>query len=190
MDPFVDAIEDVDRTPVLRGSASAEALVVDAWEAHRGEIHGFIARAVRDNEAAEDLLQETFLRLLTEARAGRAPEQLRAWLYRVASNLVISRGRRRSTVVRWLNQHGASEVRAGVAASPEASVIEGERFRQMEWALSLLSADARVALLLSSSGFTGAEIAATIGRSDGATRTLLTRARIAVRRHLAAEDAL
>ncbi|HEX5013646.1 MAG TPA: hypothetical protein VFV72_05730 [Candidatus Limnocylindrales bacterium] len=29
------------------------------WEAHRGEIHGFIARAVRDDEAAEDLVQET-----------------------------------------------------------------------------------------------------------------------------------
>jgi RNA polymerase sigma-70 factor (ECF subfamily) len=189
VDPFVEAIEDVDRTPVLRGNASAEALVVDAWETHSSEIHGFIARAVRDNEAAEDLLQETFLRLLTEARAGRAPEQLRAWLYRVASNLVISRGRRRSTVMRWLSQHGPAEVRSGIAASPEAGVIEAERFRQMEWALNLLSADARVALLLSTSGFSGAEIAAAIGRSDGATRTLMTRARIAVRRQLAAEDA-
>lgn len=190
MDPFVEAIEDVDRTPVLRGSASAEALVVDAWEAHRGEIYGFIARAVRDSEAAEDLLQETFLRLLTEARAGRAPGQLRAWLYRVASNLMISRGRRRSTAMRWLSHHGAAEVRSGITASPEAGVIEAERLRQMEWALSLLSADARVALLLSSSGFSGAEIAAAIGRSEGATRTLLTRARIAVRRHLATEDGL
>jgi RNA polymerase sigma factor (sigma-70 family) len=190
VDPVVDAIEEVDGTPVLRGRASAEALVVDAWETHRAEIHAFIARAVRDQDAAEDLLQETFLRLLNEARNDRAPEQLRAWLYRVASNLVISRGRRRSTVVRWLQQHAASEVRSSVGPSPEANFLEAERFREMEWALTLLPADARIALLLSSSGFSGAEIAATIGRTEGATRSLLTRSRIATRSRLAAEDGL
>ena len=40
---------------------------------------------------------------------------------------------------------------------------------------------ARAALLLSSEGFSGAEIAAAIGRSDAATRTLLCRTRMRVR---------
>jgi RNA polymerase sigma-70 factor (ECF subfamily) len=189
MDPVADAIEDVDSTPVLRGRASAEALVVDAWERHRAEIHAFIARAVRDDDAAEDLLQETFVRLLSEARRGRPPGQLRPWLYRVASNLVISRGRRRSTVLRWLQRHGAAQVRSGAGASPESNFLEAERVREMELALSLLPADARVALLLSSTGFSGAEIAAAIGRTEGATRSMMTRSRIAVRSRLASEDA-
>jgi DNA-directed RNA polymerase specialized sigma24 family protein len=53
--------------------------------------------------------------------------------------------------------------------------------------MASLATDARTALLLSADGFSGEEIAAAIGRSHAATRTLLTRARIRVR--LALEDA-
>jgi len=44
-----------------------------------------------------------------------------------------------------------------------------------------LPTDDRTALLLSAHGFAGREICAVLGRSDGATRTLLTRARIRLR---------
>jgi RNA polymerase sigma-70 factor (ECF subfamily) len=188
MDPTLGKIEEIEGPPVGLTTADADSFVASAYEAHHSEIFAFVARGARDPSAAEDLLQETFLRLTTEARAGRTPDHLRAWLFRTASNLVISRGRRRTTALIWLRRYGAAEHGSNVVESPEARVLQLERTGAMARALARLPSDARVALLLSSAGFSGQEIAASIGRSEGATRTLLSRARVSVRRCLSAED--
>jgi RNA polymerase sigma-70 factor, ECF subfamily len=174
VEPPPTAIVDVDPSPVRAGAGmGVDGFVVAAYEAHHAEIYGFLARATCDVSAAEDLLQETYLRLTQEARAGQAPLQVRAWLYRVASNLVISRAQRQT------------------APSPEAAMVRREGVAEMERVLEGLSAEARLALLLSGEGFRGEEIAATIGRSAAATRTLLRRgrARVRIRRELFAEQA-
>lgn len=155
-------------------------LVVDAFRMYRDELYSFLYRSTRDDAAAEDLLQETFLRLMREVDSGRTPDHLRAWLYKVASNLAISRGRRRATVVDWVRRHGRDEV-TRVAESPETELLGRERASTLDAALATLPADARSALLLSAQGFSGEEIAAAIGRSHAATRTLLSRARVRVR---------
>jgi RNA polymerase sigma-70 factor (ECF subfamily) len=194
MEPPPTAIHDVDASPVHARPGTgtgAEAFVVSAYEAHHAELFAFLARATRDTSLAEDLLQDTYLRLTKEARDGRAPLQVRAWLYRVASNLVISRARRETTAGRWFGRHGRQEREAMTAPSPEAGVMGREGAAEMERVLEGLSADARLALLLSGEGFAGEEIAETIGRSAAATRTLLcrARARVRVRRELFAEEA-
>jgi RNA polymerase sigma-70 factor, ECF subfamily len=160
--------------------------VASAFEAYHAELYSFLRRSTRDERAAEDLLQETFLRLTKEVDAGRTPEHLRGWLYRVASNLAVSRGRRATTAFAWMNQYGRQSI-GGVAESPESHVIARERRSGLDAILATLPAEARTALLLSADGFTGEEIAAAIGRSHGATRTLLSRARVRVR--LALEQA-
>ena len=65
-----------------------------------------------------------------------------------------------------------------------------ERSTDIERALEGLSVDARVGLLLSGEGFSGDDIAAAIGQSAAATRTLLclARARVRVRRELFAAE--
>ena len=191
MEPTLTAIDEVDASPVrLDGRAGVEAFVVSAYEAHHAEVFAFLARATRDQPAAEDLLQETFLRLTKEARGGRAPLQVRGWLFRVATNLVIGRARRKSTASSWLGRYGRQEHAAMIAPSPEAGVLSREQAMEMERALGGLSPDARLALLLSGDGFAGEEIAEAIGRSAAATRTLLcrARARVRVRRELFAEE--
>ena len=159
------------------------------YETHHAEVYAFLVRSTRDPSAAEDLLQETFLRLTTEARAGRAPEQVRAWLFRVASNLAISRARRHATANTYMDRYGQTDHDGAVMDSPEATALRRERNETLERALNDLPADARVALLLSAHGFRGEEIAETIGRSHGATRSMLLRARLRVRDELLAEDA-
>ncbi len=182
MEPATSGILDADASPVrLTGGDDVEAYVVSAYEAHHAEIFGFLARSTRDQSVAEDLLQETYLRLTKEARYARRPLQLRAWLYRVASNLVIERSRRRTTALGWLGRHGRQEHERMVAPSPEAGYLRRERATEIDRVLAGLSADARLALLLSSEGFSGQEIAAALGRSDAATRALLCRARARVR---------
>ena len=186
------AIQDVDAAPVrARASTGADAFVVSAYEAHHAEVFAFIARATRDTFVAEDLLQETYLRLTKEAREGRAPLQVRGWLYRVATNLVINRARRQTTARRWFGRYGRHERDELTSPSPEAGFVRREGSADMERVLRGLSADARLALLLSGEGLTGEEIAETIGRSAAATRTLLcrARARVRIRRELFAEEA-
>jgi RNA polymerase sigma-70 factor (ECF subfamily) len=169
----------------LERSTHADELALTAlYEAHRAELFAFLVRMTRDREAAEDLLQETFIRLITETRAGRPPEQVRAWLYRVASNAAISRGRHGSV----LNRLMPRLVDRREPASPESEALRAERDSELHHDLADLAPDARAALLLAAQGFDGHEIAAAIGRTEGATRTLLCRARVQLRLVLEARE--
>ena len=182
-------LDEFDGSMVRQLPRGPDGFVVSMYEAHHAEVYAFLVRSTRDPSAAEDLLQETFLRLTTEARAGRAPEQVRAWLFRVASNLAISRARRHATANTYMGRYGQTEHDGAVMDSPEATALRRERNETLERALNDLPADARVALMLSAHGFRGEEIAETIGRSHGATRSMLLRARLRVRDELLAEDA-
>lgn len=157
------------------GSRSG-VVTAEAYERHAAEIHGFLRRLVRDQEVAADLTAETFMKLLVEEHAGRAPELLRPWLFRVASNLATSRGRRVQVALKAAGilrgrQHEAS------APSPEHEVLGRERDRDLHEALGHLGVDARAALLLAAQGYDGVAIAELTGRSHTATRALLFRAR-------------
>jgi RNA polymerase sigma-70 factor (ECF subfamily) len=165
-------------------AARGQAATLDAWDAHHGEIYAFLVDATRDASTAEDLLQDTFAQLAREARAGRTPEQVRPWLYRVAGNLVVSRARRVLSARRWFDRIGVPQHRGAVAEAPERRLLDREAFADLDGVLKHLQPDARTALLLAAEGFTGHEIAMAIGRSEVATRTLLCRARIRVRRDL------
>ena len=162
--------------------------VTTAFHTHGDELFRVLARTTRDDAEAEDLVQEAFLRLAQEARGGRAPEQVGAWLFRVASNLAMSRFRRRSVARRFLSRFGSAEL-GDMASSPEAIVIRRENGAAMERALRSLPADARAALVLAGEGFSGREIANSIRRSEAATRTLVCRARMKVRAELERDDA-
>ena len=188
MDTTIPPLEPVDAAK-RPAATRAEAVVVDAWVRHHEELYAFLVRTTRDPEAAEDLLQDAFVRLLREAGAGRAPDNTRAWLYRVAANLAISRGRHLQTAVRWLAGPARRSLGTQLDEAPEIGVIAGETRAELNAALAALPRDARAALALAAEGFSGAEIAACIGRTELATRTLICRARLRLRASLeGAED--
>jgi len=171
-------------------TAVADAAVVAAWTAHHGEVFAFLVRTTRSPDVAEDLLQEAFLRLTTEVQAGRAPDNVRAWLYRVGANLAVSRGRRISAAFRGIVRFRSTTGPSTTTMTPEAAYLGSEGRADLLAALEDLGPDARAALLLSSEGFSGAEIAAAIGRSEAATRTLLCRTRGRVRSRLESVEAV
>lgn len=144
-----------------------------AFTEHAAALRAFLLRSTRDADAADDLLQETFVRLLVETAAGRAPVLVRSWLFRVAANLATSRARRQGVASRR-----ASElVRRDVAPSPEEVLLDREAGRSLGGRIAHLPPDVRTAMLLAAHGYSGAEIAARIGRSPLATRSLLSRHR-------------
>ena len=136
----------------------------------------------RDAASAEDIVQEAFARLATQERAGAIPDDRGAWLHRVTLNLIISNARRAAVVRRRTLPVTLDDV---TTDSPEALVLAGERHAALHAALSGTSPDVRRSLWLAAEGHSGREIARAIGRSECATRTMMCRARLDLRRELA-----
>ena len=170
-----------------RESATTGEVTAEAYARYAGEIHGFVLRIVRDPEAAADLVADAFTKLLIEERAGRTPLQPRPWLYRVAANLATSRGRRIQAAFRGSLRLQRQSVDEHVP-SPEHAALDRERNTDLWRALERLTTLQRAALLLAAQGYEGEAIATMIGRSHGATRTMMCRARRQVRIALAAMD--
>ncbi len=155
-------------------------LIEAAWAAHRLSLVRRMTALTRDPGVAEDLVQEAFLRLTREVAAGRTPNDPAAWLHRVATNLVASRGRHLTVV----DRRAAEIPRPDAPATPEAVALRAETAAALCAVLAELSSTDRDALILAAHGYRGHEIAASLGRSSGATRTLLCRARGKVRGRL------
>ncbi|HLX35171.1 MAG TPA: RNA polymerase sigma factor [Candidatus Limnocylindrales bacterium] len=154
-----------------------ERQVAEAYEAHRGPLVRHLTAITRDPADAEDLAQDAFLRLAAEVAAGRAPDDTGAWLHRVGWNLAMSRGRRRSVADRRI----AELARPSEPSQPDRIVIGREAGTTLASALETLRPVESEAILLAANGRRGDEVAAALGRSAGATRTLLCRARAKLR---------
>ncbi len=159
--------------------AAIDAYVAEAYGQFQRELFGFLVRATRDAGAAEDIAQESFFRLCRELQRGAEPPgNVRAWLYRVAANLAVSRGRHAAVARRWLD-HARSE--EDQFEAPERTALRLERHSELQGVLDDLPRDQRVGLLMAAQGFSGHEIALALGRSDVSTRTMLCRARFRLR---------
>jgi RNA polymerase sigma factor, sigma-70 family len=162
--------------PTADGTASLEAIYL----AHAPALRRRLLALTRDPALADDLASEAFLRLATEIGAGRAPLDAAAWLYRVGSNLMISRARRVSVATRAM----PGLLDRDVAPSPEDEVVRNERHEVLREVLATLGGDDRQIVVLAAQGYRSAEIARITGRSGTATRTRLCRARGRLRTRL------
>jgi RNA polymerase sigma-70 factor (ECF subfamily) len=133
-----------------------------------------------DAGAAEDLVQETYLRALQAEGRFAAGTNLRAWLFRILRNLFLSQVRQR-------RRHPGAELgeeEAETASSDDGwlrSDLELERLRRLvgaeiEAALRRLGADARTVVLLDLEGFSEAEVAQVMGCAVGTVKSTVSAA--------------
>jgi RNA polymerase sigma factor (sigma-70 family) len=160
------------------------ALVVQAYDAYHDQLHRYLAAMTRDGEQAQDLVHESFMRLTREVRAGRAPDNPRAWLYRVGRNLVISGARRQQVAERNRDRL----VQRDYTASAEDQYVWRESGSELRALLGQLDWIDRTSLLMAAEGYSGAEIARIVGRSENAVRTRMCRARTRLRHGLEASE--
>lgn len=178
-----------DRPPAMRrldvvSDADLRAdFVMAAYDENQRRLSTFAYALTRDADAADDLVQETFLRLVKEHAAGRKPDNVTAWLYRVCANLATSRGRRGVVARRFLERRPVEEVE--VAA--EVEMLRHEMSEALVAALGILTEEARTAVVMAAQGFSGREIADTLGRSEISTRAMMFRARERLRTFLVAQ---
>jgi len=159
--------------------------VTRAYEAYAGELERYVARAFGGRVVPEDVVHEAFARLIRETSAGREPTLVRAWLYRVVHNLAVSELRRPA---RWEPGVEGERAPGGSARSAEAEHEALSLSPEVRGALGTLSRAGRTSILMAADGYSGREIAAAVGRSELATRTLLCRTRHILRAMLASGD--
>jgi RNA polymerase sigma factor (sigma-70 family) len=165
------------RILVELGKDDAARMTEGAFTEFEPSLRRRLTALVRDPSAAEDLTQEAFVRLLGELHAGRIPDNMGGWLWRVASNLAASRGRHMTVVKR----HERDVVVNMSSASPEEVAIASEARAEVLAAIDVLNGTGRRAVTMAAQGLSGREIADSLGRSQNATRTLLCRSRAQVR---------
>jgi RNA polymerase sigma-70 factor (ECF subfamily) len=100
-------------------------------------IFGFILRQVGDRAKAEDLFQETFLRIYNRIDSCKKPDSLKPWAFAIASNICRNETRRQQVrrgeqVREQMNGH------AGAGPDPEGSAMAAETRRKIEHALQEL----------------------------------------------------
>ena len=144
-------------------------------------IFNFLARLSRRREVAEDLLDETWLRLVARAPHLQADTRLGPWLFTVARNLYVSY--RRSRMLEDSHAVGLIGVWPSGTAPPSPLDLASstESGRRIEAAMGALPLAYREALLLVVvEGLRPAEAAAVCGISPEAMRQRLSRARTAL----------
>lgn len=152
--------------------------------ANQPSLERYARSLTRDEDAAADVCQEVFIKLLVSARAGQMPDSPAAWMHRVAHNIVVSAARRKSTSERTLDRLSEPDPHQ----STEDTVIRRERDALVRSALEGVRPAQREAMILAAQGYRADEIGDRLGRTALATRTLLCRARGQLRTQMVAFD--
>ena len=168
-----------------RGDEAAFDAVYDAFNLR---LFTFLLRLTRRHHVAEDLLEETWLRLVKHGHRLRPDTRLGPWLFTVARNLHVSYVRSRmiedSTAVGLMTLWPFSVERSSPFEATAASELE----RRIERALaSLPPASREVLLLVSVAGLDHPDAADVCGITPEALRQRLHRARAMLARAIEME---
>lgn len=172
-----------------QGDRAAFAEFVDS---HRNELLGFIQKrmsdALRKKVEPEDILQDLSIRALQSfSDADTIHWDPLQWVYNLAERRIIDAHRRHFGAQKRAASREAgrptgddaeswSDLLADTITSPSTAFSKAQKEFHMLAALDTLAADARDALRMRYvEGLPSKEIAARLGRTDGAVRVLLTR---------------
>lgn len=170
-------------------SSPIEPMLLEVFRGQRDGIWGFLMRATAAEDVAEDLLQETFVRVWDRRRALEADlgagdrEGMRKYVWRVARNLMVDEIRlrqRRRRIIREDTPDGKVQVEEAADSRPGAA-------EEMEWQEGLQvvretvtrvkNHQGRRCLELWLEGMTPEEIAERLSLGSGRVRGLLQRTR-------------
>jgi RNA polymerase sigma-70 factor (ECF subfamily) len=136
-------------------------------------------------EAAEDLVQETFLRALSAAPKLDRDRDLKPWLFRILRNVFLDLYRRekKHAVLESLDEDTAA-ADPRLRGDAELDILRAVVARDMESAVKSLAEEGRTVLLLDLEGFTETEIADIMECPVGTVKSRLMRARANLRKQL------
>lgn len=178
---------------LLAGDASAFTPFVESFQA---KIFQYTWLMCGQREDAEEVAQETLMRVFESFDQLRDPAQVKAWVFRIAKNYCLMK--RRKSVFAPARELSLDELHPAAdgdartlqvtdgSERPDAAVLRGELGERLEAALRALPESYRsVVLLRDVEELTTAETAAILDISEDNVKQRLHRGRLALRRQLA-----
>jgi len=130
------------------------------------ELLKYFARVMQDYDAAADIVQEAYARLLALQQAGQHITESRALLYRIARNLVIDRYRRGQVQGWTTDNHSLENFPAQRACEPDALVASSQVLQAVLTTIDALPLRCREAFILHRfDGLSHSEVAEHMGIS-------------------------
>jgi RNA polymerase sigma factor (sigma-70 family) len=143
---------------------------------YHGRVYGFLHRLARRRDLAEDLVQETWLRLARGWSVSGGIADLEAWLFTIARNVFLSQVRADATSSRTVE--GLRHLPPGEPRGPEQAAQTSETMNRLEAAFEALSDEDRTILLLVAvEGLDQQQVASVLGIGHAAARQRVFRAR-------------
>ncbi|MBI2813037.1 MAG: RNA polymerase sigma factor [Opitutae bacterium] len=181
--------------PLLQALVAGEDLALNELiQRHRDALFSFAFRYLRDESAAHDVVQESFVRLYFKAASFQPRSTVKTWLYTIAANLCRDR-------LRWLGRHrgdlsldaplpggegGMRLEQVDPGPLPSEQSAQADRFERLQGAIRLLPHKLRLAVVLCAlEGKTHQEAADIVGTTPKTIELRVYRAKAKLRELLA-----
>jgi RNA polymerase sigma-70 factor (ECF subfamily) len=185
-----------DREVVALAKTGQETAYRELLRRYERPVFSLVYRMVRDRALAEDLAQETFIKVLNALDTYRPEYKFSSWIFKIANNAAIDQLRRRE--VNTLSLDGAPGARTAEEVeatalqatdhgeSPLAELESRELGSEIERAIGRLRPEYRACILLRHvEGRPYEEIAEVLDLPLGTVKTYIHRARLELREYLA-----
>ena len=185
----MEEIEDSAVERARSGDREAFRMLVDT---HSRSVFRLAFRMTGNEQDAEDVVQETFLRAYKQLKNFQAKASFSTWLFRIAANYsldLIRRRKRRQELSPMGRSNGDTDLLQTVPSdrpTPDRLVLSGQFKERLDSAMDELSAQERSAFVLRHfEGLSIEDIGASLGTSGNATKHSIFRAVQKLRHSLA-----
>ena len=144
-----------DRADMERLVAGQDAALNELMNRHATAVFHFLCRMLNNEEDANDLAQETFVRVFRACKTFRPTQKFSAWLFTIAANLARNhiRWRRRHPNVSLDGETGAAgpaltRTLPSAEPAPNEKLLVAERAAAVRAAVNQLPAELREAIVL------------------------------------------
>ncbi|MEP7133224.1 MAG: sigma-70 family RNA polymerase sigma factor [Acidobacteriota bacterium] len=169
-------MEGIDRAAVLRAKAGDREAFREIVESHSRHVFGLAFRMTGNEEDAEDVVQETFLKAYRGLARFEGSSEVSTWLHRIAANCAVDLLRRRRIGFSEAAR-ADTDLLTDSRSGPEAAALGSEIDRRLQASLGRLSAMERAAFTLRHfEGRSIREIAGVLGVRAGAAKNCVFRA--------------
>ena len=171
------------------GSMTLGERVHALFEQLRVPVFRYLLRKTRDSGRAEDITQETFLRLFRHLREDRPLDNPKAWIFTVANNLAVDaiRDESRTKDLDETTWKDIEESRSSLQADPEKLMLQRERLDRLHIAVLNLTPLQRECLHLRAEGLRYREIAGLLELSPSTVMDAVRRATLKLAREFDGE---
>ena len=182
----------LDGEDMQRLAGGHDAALNDLMARHAQPVFQFLCRMLRNEDDANDLAQETFVRIYQHRASFKSGARFTTWMYTIAANLARNHHR-------WLGRHPSvsldaenettgqslAEVLPASSPAPDRAALATERTAAVRAAVQRLPTDMREVIILCEwEDLSSAEAAAILGTTPKAVDNRLYRARNLLRERL------